>query len=499
MRSFIYLLFAFTLSFFAQGQKKVNIKQADETYYQANSLQPARYRLVGHVVFEHEGALMHCDSAWLYKETNFLKAFSNVHLNQGDTLHLYSRYLEYDGNEKLARAVDSVKLEDGKMLLKTPEILFDRKNQTAFYTRGGRIWNGENRLTSKIGTYYSDSKTFVYRKKVVLTNPRYVITSDTLKYRTPNRTAYFIGPSTIVSDSSTIYCENGLYDTRTDIAQFEENARIINQEQLLTGDSIYYEKRTGYGEVFGHVYLLDTADQYLIRGNFAKYREKPEFAYVTGQAVYTILVEQDSLHIHGDTLRVNTLADSTRLLRVYRGVRIYKSNLQGRCDSLAYHSADSTFKLYHDPVLWNKDNQLTGNLILLEVRNGTMDSLKVYGNSFLASPDSTDPTKFNQIKGKDLFGKFINQELNKVLVKGNAQTGYFTKEEGSDDYIGYYRADCSSILFRMSNSQITHISFLTQPDTHLFPLEQIPPGEEKLKGFSWRLEERPLNKLDLFK
>lgn len=491
-------LFCLLISLPALGQKKVQIVHADEGYYISREDGIRKNRLVGNVAFEHEGAYMYCDSAWYFSATNTLEAFSNVRLTQGDTLQLWSRYLKYNGNTRVAQAVDSVRLEDGKMILKTPELLFDRNAQTAYYTRGGRIWNGENRLVSRIGTYHSAAKTFYYQKDVVLTNPRYVIESDTLKYVTPTRTAYFIGPSTITSDSSFIYCENGLYDTRTDIAQFEKNARIINQAQLLTGDSIYYEKKTGYGEVFGHVYLLDTADQYLIRGGFAEYREKPEYAFVTDDPLYTVLVDGDSLHIHGDTLRMNTLEDSTRMLRVFRGVRIFKTDMQGLCDSLVYTTLDSSFRLFYDPILWNKASQLTGDFMILEVRKGVMDSLKVYGNGFIISADKLDSLKYNQIKGKNIYGKFSENELRKVLVKGNGQTGYYTSEEGATEHMGYYRADCSNILIRLLNSEVDKIAFLVEPDAHLYPMKSIPDGEEKLKGFTWRLNEKPRSKADLF-
>jgi hypothetical protein len=83
-------------------------------------------RLLGHVELKHNDMLMFCDSAHHYPATKQVKAFSRVHIKQGDTLDLYGNYLFYDGIEGKAFMEGKVELVDKKTHLYTKTI--DRKS-----------------------------------------------------------------------------------------------------------------------------------------------------------------------------------------------------------------------------------------------------------------------------------------------------------------------------------------------------------------------------------
>lgn len=545
----LFSLLLFLLPLLSTGQdkqettdsKKIKIKKANQGFYQKNT---GRNRLIGDVIFEHEGALMYCDSAWLYSKTNKIRAFENVRINQGDTLFLWGDYLEYDGNLKQARVTgEEVKLKDPKMELTTDQLDYNRKTQMAYYQTGGTIINDENELVSKKGYYNANLKLFNFKDSVVLTNPNYVIRSDTMSYNSNTRITDFLGPTTITSDSSFIYCENGKYNTVRDIAMFKQNARLYDQNKYLTGDSLYYEKRNEFGEAFGNVFIHDTIDNYVITGGYGQYIGISDSIFVTEEPVYTILENGDSLHIHGDTLfssvvrisrpyepepqltasitdsladslsidsppaadQIDTIAtksDSTiieefRLVRIFHKVKFYKSDLQGKCDSLTYLTADSIFRMYKNPILWNDSSQITGDTIYLTMRNKKMDSLKVYNNAFILS--IIDDIKHNQVSGRDMFGKFANNELKKIYVDGNGQTIYYPKDDQKKKFIGMNRSTCGSIMIRMKNETIDKITFLTKPEAKLYPLKEATADVKTLDGFSLRFTERPESKQDLFK
>ncbi len=496
-RNIVFGIIAFFLSAYTleaqQTKSKIEIKQADKAFYKKGL--ERKNRLKGNVVFFHEGATMYCDSAWLYADKNFLKAFSKVHIIQDDTLHLYGDYLEYNGDTRIAEVMGKVSLRDPSMLLTTDKMIFNRNNNTALYTTGGNIVNGENTLTSLIGIYYADSKMFLFNKDVVLENPRYDMFSDTLRYYTSTKIARFEGPSTVVSDSSTIYCENGMYDTSSDIAQFKENAELWNKSRRLSGDSMYYERKRGFGQVFGRISILDTADKSLIRGNYGEYFEYPEQATVKGEPLYSFFQEEDTLHVHGDALYFNTDTSGNQLLKIYNEVRIYRSDIQGVCDSLTYSSIDSTFRLFNEPALWSKKNQLTGDTILIEMRQNALDTIKMIGNAFIISQDTLD--QYNQSRGKVMKGKFANNELKNMHSYGNGQTAYYAREEDGSE-VGLSRTDCSNILIRFKDNEVKKIAFLVKPDSKLYPPDKIPKEETTLKGFQKRYHQRPENRKSLF-
>ena len=64
---------------------------------------------------KHDNALMYCDSAYLYEASNKIDAFSNVKINQGDSIEILGNYLEYDGNSRVAFIRGNVSLIDNEI------------------------------------------------------------------------------------------------------------------------------------------------------------------------------------------------------------------------------------------------------------------------------------------------------------------------------------------------------------------------------------------------
>lgn len=442
---------------------------------------------------------MYCDSAWLFSNTNELKAFNNVHINQGDTIHLWGDYLEYSGNTKIATVTGKeVRLKDKKMELLTDRLKYDRNTDQSYYYTGGEITSEENFLVSRQGFYNSKIKLFQFKDSVVLTNPDYVIESDTMLYNSNSRKAYFHGPTTITSDSSFIYCENGRYNTVKDVAQFEKNAYLYNDNKYLTGDSLYYEKLNEFGEAFNNVLVHDTVENYTITGGYGQYIGKTDSTFVTFDPIYSIKQEEDTLHISGDTLfSTKVVVDTSnefRLIKAYHKVKFFKSDLQGKCDSLSYGTQDSTIRMFHDPIVWNDSSQVTGDTIHLTLRNDKLDSLKVFSNAFIVN--QADAVNYNQIKGRNMFGKFSNNKLYRVFVNGNGQTIYFPKDK-NEGYIGMNRAICSNIIIKLKDNEVSAITFLTKPEAKLHPMSESRGELGKLEGFRDRFDEQPKSKADI--
>ena len=243
---FLFLCFAFFISHLvanAQKSKEVEIIQASSLEGSKINGEEVR-RLVGDVIFKQDNTLMYCDSALFYEITNSIDAFGHIKI-EGPDAKLFGETLHYDGNTKLSRVNNSVRMTDGKMVLTTEAINYDLNTEVADYNTGGKVVDNENVLTSQRGYYYSKDKMVFFKDNVVLINPKYVMKSDTLKYNTTSSTSFFYGPSTIQStgkDSAHIYCENGWYNTKTEKSYFSKNAFIQTKENILNGDSILDRK-----------------------------------------------------------------------------------------------------------------------------------------------------------------------------------------------------------------------------------------------------------------
>ncbi len=453
-------------------------------------------RLIGNVQFKQNQAIMSCDSAYFYDD-NTVDAFGNIHINQGDTVHLYGDLLHYDGNEKLAKVRNNVRLIDKTTRLNTQAIEYNTRDNIAYYTVGGKITNGPDSLESQIGYYYANEKMFYFHKKVRIKNARYTIFSDTLKYQTIIRQAYFFGPTRIISKENFIYCENGWYNTLTNKAQFQKNAYLQGKGQKLEGDSITYDRNKSFGRAFHNVHLTDSAHNTILRGHYGEYCEKPESALMTDSAqLIKVDAKGDSLFIHSDTLRMKL--DTTGIFREfasYYGVRLFKSDIQGICDSLTFSFVDSTFRMYHNPILWSGENQISASFIDMVTQNNQMKEAHILNTAMIVSKE--DSTKYNQIKGRDMLGIFVKNELSQINVTGNSQTVYYPKDGA--DIIGMNKAESTNLQIFLENKKIRKIRFITQPSATLYPLKDAPEDQKILKGFQWHGEARPLSSLDIFR
>lgn len=477
----------------AQKKEEVRIINSNSLEYSKKIGEGIR-RLIGNVILQHNKATMYCDSAYLYSNENTFYAFSNVHVNRGDTLHMYGDFMRYNGNNSNGEIRRNVVLKDKETILTTDSLNFNNITDVAWYFNGGKIVNNDKTLTSVIGYYYSRQSLFIYKDSVVVLSPDYTILTDTLEYNTKTETAYFVGPTNIYNDENHLYAENGWYKTKEKKFQFNENAIYQNKEKILKGDSLYYDDGNGIGIAIRNIDMIDTTENIHIKGNYAYYKKEPEYFLVTDSALMIQITDKtDSLFLHADTLKSNFDSSGTfRVLKAYHKVKIFRDDFQGKCDSMAHSFADSVIRMYKDPVIWSEGSQLTANFIEIHTKNRKMDHFKLIDLGFIVSQE--DSTRFNQIRGKQMIGYIRHNKLYKVDVFGNGQTIYFTKDK--DVIVGVNQAESSDLIIYLRNNAVDRINMIKQPAGTLFPLDELE--ETKLKDFRWLEDLRPKKMEDIF-
>lgn len=473
----------------AQEKKQIELKRADVLEYDETLGHKAR-RLIGNVQFEHEGTLMDCDSAYLYS-TNSLDAFGNVYINKGDTMLMWCDKLYYDGETKKSRAEQNVIMDDGEMILESNIVLYDLETDIATYFFGGKITSAKDTLTSMVGMYFSDQNNFLFTESVVLRNPQYVMNCDSMLFNTETEISFFYGPTTIVSDENTIYCENGWFDTKKDVSQFNKNAVMYAKNQSIAGDSIFYDRNEGHGIAVCNVTIKDTVEKVLIEGDYAEYFTEEDKVMMTERAILKQNMSGDTLYLHADTLY--SFEDTTlekRILFAYNDVQFYKSDMSGRCDSLVYSYVDSTIRMFTDPIIWSEENQLTADSIWIQMKDSKIDQLFMRHNSLIVSEE--DSLMYNQIQGRHMIGQFHEGKLQKVNVRGNGETLYYTGEEGKDaDSVN--KSESSDLDIHLDSNKVKKIVFLGKPSATLTPLKDVRISDMKLGRFQWFHQYRPLD------
>jgi lipopolysaccharide export system protein LptA len=320
-----------------------------------------------------------------------------------------------------------------------------------------------------------------------------------MDYNTQTETAFFTGPSELKGDSIYLYCEKGWYDTKNDVTSIWNNAVIDNRQQIIHGDSLFFDDRTGYGQSFGNVVIEDTTNNLIVQGNYAWYFKQPEKFMVTDRAMFIQVSKGDSLFLHSDTISAITVSDTSakgyRLMRAYYGCRIFGEDMQAKCDSLSYSFQDSVIRLYTSPVIWSEENQLTSDSMAIFTKNRQTDRLELYSSAFITS--QIDTLRFNQIKGRSLSGYFINNKLYKMDIKGNGESIYYLLD--GKDVTGVNQTKCANIEIFLTNGKISEIYEYQNPEGFIDPPEASKPKELRLAGFTWFDSLRPKKKADIFK
>ena len=521
LKRFNNLLFLFfcTIGYlsFGQEKQKITIEHAPISYTDPKIEDGANVFLRDkskQVHFVHKGVNMWCDKAIYYPDQDFIEAFSNVVMKQGDTINMVAKYVEYSGKTQMAFASGDVVLTEPQSTLKTDTLYFNRIKQQAYYNSGGTVVrDSSGTITSQIGRYYMSKSKYQFLKDVVLVNPEYTLKTERLDFFTENGYAYLFGPSTITGETSKVYCERGFYDTNNDVGNFQRNAKIDYDNRTVEGDSLYFDRNKSFASATNNITVTDTLNKSIVKGHYAEVWRAKDSMFITKRALAITVQEKDSVYMHADTLLVTGKEDN-RITRAFYNVKLYKSDLAGKADSihvnhktgltqminLGRFGSTDPFAIKRKPVLWNIGNQMTGDTIHLisNVKTEQLDSLKVFENAFLVSKDTISKDGYNQIKGQRLIGLFKDNELYNVDVIKNAETIRYLRND-ENELIGIQKSKSGSINVKIIEQVIDEVRFINQIDGNIFPESEFPNSAKKLRGFDWRGEERPMSVDDLFK
>jgi lipopolysaccharide export system protein LptA len=671
---FILLFLLLPLALFAQKKTKITLINSQHNTIDLKT----NVSYLRKPVFKQANAIMSCDSAVFYESRNVFEAYNNVHINQADTVNIYSDRLTYDGNSKMAHLSSNVRLLDRESVLTTNVLDYNMATKVGTYVEGGKIVSKDVTLTSTNGYYFSNSRDAYFRYNVVVVTPEVTIKSDTLRYNTFTNWTYFYGPTNIKGKDDNLYTENGAYNTKSEYAYFGKKNLYTQGSKSMKGDSLYYDGIAGYGKAVRNIVFIDTSDKTVLHGQLGYYYKKDERTVVTKNAYIGMgtkdsikvkdVMRPDTLWLGSDTLetqmvlrqtltliprtvikkdnevgsedvdstqtaeprlKVNQLpksagtpkvdkpvdnrsarkkkkdlqkqealkpdsipqgldslktagggrtdsllvkqkvpdslakpikgkvdssvaigkpkpgkldsaktaaatkaaglkkapagrvdsaalagrpgkVDSTklkpakilnpldtvraRIIKAYHNVRVYKSNLQAKSDSLFYTSADSTLRWYNNPIMWGEGSQQTGDTIYLQIKNSKLSAVEVLQTAFSVNVEK-DSLHFNQIKGKKMTGFFKDGKVNSMYVDGNAESVYFTKDE-KGAYKEMNQTVSSRLKITFKDDAIADLVTIRDAESAITPIGKLKE-DVLLTGFIWKPELRPTSKRDV--
>ena len=557
-------LYFFSLFFFVAGMegawsqepvpsdttKKVEILAAKKLEFLKTNDTTELQILAGNVKLRQGSTLFYCDSCIINNRIHILEAFGNVHINDADTANAYSDYLRYLTDKRVAYMQKNVRLTDGKATLTTNNLEYDVETKLGIYTNGGKMVNNKKSvLTSTEGYYYTDLKDIYFKKNVELNDPSYYLKSDSLLYNTESEVARFIA-ETYIKDSSnrTIITKEGYYDTKNKKAEFGSRPVIRDGSTKIVADRVAFDDSTGISQAEGNAIVTDSAQQTVIIAGKIFRNNKNESLLAFNKPLMIVKQDQDSIFITADTLfsarlsdlpqagdsvRALNAADSTRsdsiknlksqmangkssiqnpkpgdsktdstdrYFEAFYHVRIFSDSVQAVSDSLFYSFKDSVFRLYKDPVVWSKENQITGDTILLFTKNKKADRFKVFENSLLVSKVQGD--FFNQIKSSRMDGYLTDGSIDSVRARGLAECVYYLQNEDSSfTGVNQSSSDIMDIYFATDSTggrALQRVVFRSAVKGTLWPMRAKTPEELRLQQFKWLDDRRPKTKYELY-
>ncbi len=531
-----FILFLVTCGFNVSAQQIIGSTSSSDTIRVIKIIQGKSLRLItidsatsletiaGDVIIKEGLTTFYCDSATINRRTNIVEAYGNIHINDNDSIHTYAQYLRYVGSERIAYLKKKVKLTDKKGTLYTDDLEYNLRTGIATYKNGGRITNEKTVLTSRDGIYYADTKDVYFKNNVHLKDPDRDIWTDSLLYNIKTNIATFIAQTRIVGkDGSVIDTKSGTYNLATGEAIFYDRTSFRDSTRSGTADKMAYDKKSGILQMEGNAKLVDSVNRVIVLANQIFADTKVNSFLATRKPVMILYRDGDSTYIAADTLfsglrkydslerKVNTYTDtlkttlavkandadsSIRYFLGFHNVRIFNDSLQAVSDSLHYSTADSTFKLFGEPVVWNAQSQITGDTLYMYTQNQKPKRLYVFNNGMVVN--KTKEGMFNQVGGRTINGYFTDGQIDYVRVKGSPAESIFYPQDDDSAYVGMNRSSGDVIDIYFVKKELNKVKFVNDVNGVLYPFKDIPADKKELKGFKWLDNRRPKNKLELF-
>ena len=493
--------FLLPIQLLSQGIALELLPGADELEYDKRT---GIHTLRGNISFNYQSNTMYCDSALFNEKKNTVRAYGNVHINKKDTLNLFCDSLFYHGKERKAKLWGNVRMRDREYRLITDTLEYDAKKSQASYHHGGVVESsitGE-RLTSTIGYFHPDSKNFFFSHNVNYKGLGLTMTTDTLQYVYSQSKTQFHGATNIHMEGADMYCESGWYNTASEEGSLRTNAWIAREGEYISGDTLEYFPNQGEYEGKGNVYYIDSVQQMEFTGDYAYHSDSLHMSLLTGRALASKSMDNDTLFIHADTLY--TYRDSlTSVFKAYRGARLYSREFQGQADSISFIKDSNRVEFFTDPIFWSNGAELKGLKIDLFLKDSIIERVDVIDKANVLMEVAVD-SFYNQVAGSLLQAYFVDNELRTVTANGNAQTIFFPEDEENRDSVvvkkrmGMNRLYSSFLKVYIDSNEVVGITYHEEPDGVMYPLNQIKKEEQFIPGFIWRNELRPESLKEIF-
>ena len=276
---------------------------------------------------------------------------------------------------------------------------------------------------------------------------------------------------------------------------------VVDDKKTITGDSLFYDDKTGQSEAFGRVIYIDPENKNELNCEHLIYNEQEGTGFATDQALVKDFSQKDTLYMHGDSIKIYTFNINTdsvyRKVHCFRHVRTYRKDVQAVCDSLVFNSQDSCMTMYEDPIVWNGNRQILGEVIHVFMADSTIKRAHIIGQAFsVEKVDNED--HYNQISSKEMEAFFEEGAIREAFSYGNVLAVYYPIDDKDTSIIVMDYTETDTLKMYFSPERKLEKIWMPKASGTWYPLTQIPPSKRKLEAFAWFDDLRPVDKDDVF-
>lgn len=442
---------------------------------------------------------------------------------------LYSEKGDYKLDEKRAYFYKHVNVQDSSFVLRADSLIYLTDEERVIFTGATRIDQDSSQIYCESGYYLIPQEEAFFERNAQYVKNDIIATAKQMEFVGKLRTITLIGDASYKESEKVAFAEKIVFHELSERAELIGNAFYKDDENEARGEVIYYDGKNESFRTSGKSTVSDPP--MILSAEEIDYKKDIEAGYATGEVVWQdtlanleihcdelfmyeesgqvdafgfeerpMLVsysDEDTLYMSADTLRsVQEIQeeDTSKIFLAYYNVKIFRTDLQAVCDSLAYHVTDSIFHLYKNPVIWSDTTQFVGDTVNIILRNEQIYQVLLREKSFIIS--ETPEALYNQIKGRKIEANFQDKEISDMLIEGNAETIYYLQDD-ENAYIGANKTICSKIRFYFLNKELDHIRYYAKPSSVLTPIQNLGNRGLTLDGFKWLPELRPIGKEEI--
>ena len=413
--------------------------------------------------------------------------------------------MKYDGAESIVLFTGPTNIYTPSAKIYCESGFYNLLTETAEFNSHAQYAGDQKKATADTIRYMATDKEVLMIGNVYVEEVDKRINASTLRYLEKTGETYIYGePARYADNTRTINSPEIFYNEKTNQVSTQGHGQISDGDLLMSAEHFDFDQATGIGTATGRVMWSDTLNDIGIRADTIDYSKENDFvlAYGSTRPIFYTLVEGDSLFIAADTLNMlneidsTDLADTNRVIRAFHDVRLFKSDMAGRADSLSFNTRDSLFSFFGQPVLWADTTQFSADTIAMSIRNDKIQDITLTQKALIVS--ELYHQYYDQIKGKSIIAHFDSSEIKEMWVTGNAESIYYTRDD-HDAFIGVNKTICSKMYFTFLQGQIHILKYFGDNASSLMPMSDVDHDAMRLEGFQWRTTERPLNVNDLLK